>query len=489
MIGNKTRKQRSYGGDSELAMREYASLLQTKSPINTSKFKDFLNSIKNPLKLQIAFDNDAKKYTINEYALIHNAGIEIHSLFRHYSVDLVHKVKYNFDLIPNEEYTILEAYILHGFHLENIRCILEQIIALGKYDILFNYPQPSMRVPTVLRFAIESSDNKKSTICTMIYQTIVATYMNSSIYKKLSNDNSPSTLIILFQIATMYKKIDLMVYIYTKITEPHEGFNLIFDPEVVSRILLHDDPELYIAIIELLNYSDENVVKSILHDYANDKYNDVHKEKYKLKVMKYLQVYKNSKNNDNAKKFFEKLGKYTIDNVIFPYTDTTTRIIMVCHGISRGESESQVAFPFNKLCYFTDKGKSLTNHCLVFRSIEELVCAGNYDNNLQCIEASNNMIMTEDMVFSFAPKTRNEPTGIYICENRQINRAMGVNLLKTKYYTMQEIIGLCSNICEENEKNTKNVNLLVFACRGYSTVNNTKVSIEPCAIVDKSSSE
>jgi hypothetical protein len=26
MIGNKTRKQRSYGGDSESAMREYASL-------------------------------------------------------------------------------------------------------------------------------------------------------------------------------------------------------------------------------------------------------------------------------------------------------------------------------------------------------------------------------------------------------------------------------------------------------------------------------
>jgi len=45
MIGNKTRKQRSYGGDSESAMREYASLIKTKSPINTSKFKDFLHSI------------------------------------------------------------------------------------------------------------------------------------------------------------------------------------------------------------------------------------------------------------------------------------------------------------------------------------------------------------------------------------------------------------------------------------------------------------
>ena len=71
------------GGNPE--MFQYALQIKNKKPIDIDKFKTFLDSIQNPLFQQYDFDGNGTKYTINEYALIHEADIMVHSVFNNYN--------------------------------------------------------------------------------------------------------------------------------------------------------------------------------------------------------------------------------------------------------------------------------------------------------------------------------------------------------------------------------------------------------------------
>ena len=71
----------------------------------------------------------------------------------------------------------------------------------------------------------------------------------------------------------------------------HAGLNLLFDKDIITNILLLDDPNLYKTAIELMNYTDENIVKEILLDYANQNFNNHEKEKSGNAIIDYLKLY------------------------------------------------------------------------------------------------------------------------------------------------------------------------------------------------------
>ena len=98
------------GGNPE--MFQYALQIKNKKTIDIDKFKTFLDSIQNPLFQQYDFDGNGTKYTINEYALIHESDIMVQSVFNNYTVDLEHLVHYT--RLRENKLNILEAYILHS---------------------------------------------------------------------------------------------------------------------------------------------------------------------------------------------------------------------------------------------------------------------------------------------------------------------------------------------------------------------------------------
>jgi len=301
-------------------------------------------------------------------------------------------------------------------------------------------------------------------------------YSKPKIYNKLSDNNNSNNVLLLFQYAVMFNKPDFMVKLYLFFTQGpvnmHEGLNLIFNPEVITNILLHDDPNLYKTAIELINYTDENFVKETLIDYANQRFNEQEKENSGTAILEYLKSYKLNITQD-YKTLFEKLGQHTIDNIILPYSDTAIRLIIICHGITLDDTKIQIEFPFNKLCFFVEKSEKLQNQCIVSRSINELICAGNYDNNLKCEESRNNTIIVDNMRFKFENKTlldkNNKTSGIYICENRKVNKINVLGIDDTTLYTFEELIGICNLICKQSNIQPNNVNLLFFACRGNTT--------------------
>lgn len=504
----KTRKRK--GGNPEIFY--YASFIKNKKEFNTDKFKKMLDKIQNPLYQLYDFDGDGTQYTINEYALIHESDIMVQQVFNYYQANLEHLVQYKF---REHKLTILEAYILHSKFVLNIQHILEQIKTTNNYKPLFRYFVRDIRIPTVLMCAIEASKYKNSMFANTICQSVLELYSNTEIYNILSNRSEPTIVLQLFQFATMFNKQDFMIKIYLFLVQEtkdiHSGFNLIFDEDVITNILLLDDPNLYKTTIELMNYSDKNVVKEILIDYANQNYDNEEKQESSEEIIKFLE-----QSGKNSKKLFEKLGKHIIKNVFLPDNDEKIRIIIVCHGAMIDETVRTVEFPFNKLCFFVEKGEKLRNHCIVSRSIEELVCAGNYDKHLnqrriksapadshsswsltdkdlnsapegrieifsglKCNESDNGKINIDNMIFSFENKTlhdiNNQTSGFYICENHKVSK---LNILyDSEYYTLEKIIKTCEQLCKQMKIKMENVNLLLFACRGTNVGN--PISPEP----------
>lgn len=468
-----TKKRDSIKKGGTVNMFYYASLIKSKKDIDTSKFKTFLDSIENPLMNLYNFDGDGELYTINEYALIHSANVMIQTLFNNYTVNLEHLVQYN--SLRTDKLNILEAYILHSTFIINIQYILEQIESTNNYRALFRYFQVGMHIPTILMCAVESSKFKNSMFGNSIYQMVLELYTKSRFYNYLSRDNDNNIVMQLFTFATMFNKSDFMIKIYMFLIQGRpieEGFNLLFDKDIIANILIHDDPQLYKTAIELMNYTDENLVKEILLDYANQNFNEYEKQVSGDAIVEYLREYKLS-GIPQAKIFFEKLGKYTIENIMVPNRDKRIRIIIICHGTIIDDTKKDVSFPFNKLCFFVEKGEKLRNSCIVSRSVEELVCAGNYDKYLQCTESTNGLIEIDNMIFNFENRTlldkNNKTTGFYICEN---NTVMKINILglNRPQYTLEQIINICKDICLQNSIPEDNVNLMLFACRGANVV-------------------
>ena len=86
MPKHRTRKRIKGGNPAETKFREYASKFANKEPVSIESFSAFLESVNDPLKVTIDYDKTGKPYTINEYALLHNASHDIHAVFWKYDV-------------------------------------------------------------------------------------------------------------------------------------------------------------------------------------------------------------------------------------------------------------------------------------------------------------------------------------------------------------------------------------------------------------------
>jgi hypothetical protein len=332
----KTRKKRLFGGNPESTYKDYATKMKNKQPIDISEFKKFLESVDKPLKKAFELIPGEGKKTINEYALIYNAEMEIHAAFRKYDVAINHKILYQFAsskgtcrslIIPCSEekegskgigrsaaehvvsfgeLNILEAYILQGLHIENIRIMIEQ---LETDSILFRYLPDMDNLPTILACSIYSSNYVHSQMHNTIYPMILNMYMGTENFKKLTHDNNPHAIIDLFKTAVKYAKPDFMISIYQKFLSPRDAYIVIFNKHVLERLMLQNNETLFVTAINMLQYSNHDFIEMIIKEF---KFRDT-------SLFDYLKEYKIKMMPNVAKQFFNKLATQIIDKVMVPY--------------------------------------------------------------------------------------------------------------------------------------------------------------------------
>lgn len=447
MKTRQTRKKIIGGNETEKKFREYALKIKNQEQILIEDFTAFLDSVKDPLKVVFDFNRTGNLYTINEYALLHNASHDIHAAFWKYEVALNHLTDYSKLLDVKYPLTILEAYILHGSHSRNIRNILEQITAKSS-NSLFRYIPDIKNIPTILYFALQSSNYELLPLSQYVYSSIISAYTQPQIYLKLTNNNTPGTILELLNIAIIFNKPDLLEIICLSISTSEYIYKLLLDKTTVAFLLLQDNKQLFITALNLLKTID-------IEKYINQ-YTDA------------TQLVENY-TKGNAKRFFELIGRNTLSDILEPYTGNKVRIIIRCHGILANETKKEFVFPFNKLCYFVSKGQTLGEACIVSNRTENMICNGNYDDNLQCIESVNGKIKSEPMQFifdsGFFMGRRNRYTGIYICKDGEVNRADELNIQEDTPYILDTIVEMCKTICNLRQIDPLDVDLLLFSCR------------------------
>lgn len=478
----KTRKKRITGGNKEIEKKfiEYATRIRDKQPIDIYEFTFFLKSIDNPLKKAFEIIPGEGKKTINEYAILYNAGMEIHATFRSYDIAINHKIIYPFALfLGNNELNILEAYILQGLHIENIRVIIENLEKkkLLTDEILFRYFPGMDNLPTLFAFSIYSSNYTNLQIHNTIYPIFLNIYMGTENFKKLSRNYNSQFVIDLFKTAVKYAKPDFMISIYQKFMSPKDAYIVIFDRTVLERLMLQNNETLFLTAINMLQYSNSDFIEMIIKEF---KFDDT-------TLFDYLKDNKIKTSASIAKQFFNKLATQIIDNVMVPYNSSNVRIIIRSHGVSAGPGEIVLDFPFHKLCYFVEKGKQLGESCMVSRRTEELICAGNYDPDLLCTESVNGKISVENVFLSFNSygaydTEQNNLFGIYICKNGVVYRA-NVNIDTSHQYTHSNIFDICREICDTENIEYIKVDVLIFSCRGYMRVSPTIQTIKPSVLL------
>ena len=459
MPKQRTRKRIKGGNPTEIKFREYASKIANKEPVSTESFSAFLDSVKDPLKVAIDYDKKGKLYAINEYALLHNASYDIHAVFWKYEVALNHLVDYSSLFDFKDPLTILEAYIIHGEHSENIRCIIENIKD-NNIHILFRHIPKTGNIPTVLFFTLESSNYVNKPLATYNYNMIVQLYLQTRIYDVLLKNYSQLALI---NIAIRFNKPDLLQGVCMKINNSSDVYKYLFHNSSVTFLLLQNNPSLFDAAFDLLRIIDPVEVFKYINMYATDSSSDI-----SLLMEKYTKR-KTSPTPNDAKRFFELLGRHTLSGLLEPYTGSKVRIIIRCHGVLAEETKRLFDFPFNRLCYFISKGQTLGEACFVSNRTENMICNGNYDDNLQCVESVNGKIESEPMKFIFDSGfflgTRNRYTGIYVCRDGTVNRADELNIQEDTPYSLEDIVGLCNAVCAERQIDPANVDILLFSCR------------------------
>lgn len=471
----KTRKKRLFGGNPESMYKDYATKMKNKQPIDISEFTKFLESVDKPLKKVFELIPGEGKKTINEYALIYNAEMEIHAAFRNYDVAINHKILYPFATsMKTGELNILEAYILQGLHIENIRIILEQI---EKTDaILFRYLPEMDNLPTILACSVYSSNYVHSQMHNTIYPMILNMYMGTENFKKLTHDNNPHAIIDLFKTAVKHAKPDFMISIYQKFLSPRDAYIVIFNKHVLERLMLQNNETLFVTAINMLQYSNHDFIEMIIKEF---KFRDT-------SLFDYLKDSKIKMIPNVAKQFFNKLATQIIDKVMVPHNGSNIRIIIRSHGVSNGPGEIVVDFPFNKLCYFVEKGKQLGESCMVSRRTEDLICSGNFDPNLVCTESTNGKITVEDHFIDFSSAgvydvEQNQFLGIYICKEGIVTRA-NVSIDKSRLYAQNDIVEICREICYKEQYDYSKVDVLIFACRGYKQLESETQVIKPAVV-------
>ena len=208
--------------------------------------------------------------------------------------------------------------------------------------------------------------------------------------------------------------------------------------------------------------------------YATDSSGDI-----SLIMEKYTKRQTSPTPND-AKRFFELLGRHTLNGILEPYTGTKVRIIIRCHGVLAEETKQEFEFPFNRLCYFISKGQEA---CFVSNRTENMICNGNYDENLQCMESINGKIKTEPMKLIFDSgffmgtrnrykgrkasngRPRSGLTGIYVCREGSVDRADELDIQEDSAYSLKDVIELCDTLCNKRQIDPVNVDILLFSCR------------------------
>ena len=454
-----TRKRIKGGNPIEIKFREYASKIANKEPVSIESFSAFLESVKDPLKVTIDYDKKGKPYTINEYALLHNASYDIHAVFWKYEVALNHLVDYSSLFDFKDPLTILEAYIIHGEHSENIHRIIENIKD-NNIHILFRHIPKTGNIPTVLFFTLESSNYVNKPLATYNYNMIVQLYLQTRIYDVLLKNYSQLALI---NIAIRFNKPDLLQGVCMKISNSSDVYKYLFHNSSVTFLLLQNNPSLFDAAFDLLRIIDPVEVFKYINMYATDSSSDI------SQIMEKYIKRKTSPTPNDAKRFFELLGRHTLRGILEPYTGSKVRIIIRCHGVLKDEAKQQFDFPFNRLCYFISKGQTLCEAGYVSNRTENMICNGNYDESLQCVESVNGRVETEPMHFIFDSGfflgTRNRYTGIYICREGIVERADELDIQEDDIYSMEKIVELCNIVCNKREIDPANVDILLFSCR------------------------
>lgn len=453
----KTRRRRKItgGNETEKRFREYAIKIKNQEQIPIESFSAFLESVKDPLKVAIDYNRTGNLYTINEYALLNNASHDIHATFWKYDVALNHLTDYSSLLDIKYPLTILEAYILHGLHSRNIRNILEQITAKSP-NSLFRYIPDVKNIPTILYFALQSSNYELMPLTQYVYSSIISIYTQPQIYLKLTNNNALGTILELLNIAIRFNKPDLLEIICLSIPTSENIYKLLLHKTTIAFLLLQDNQQLFITTFNLLKTVDKEHIKEYINQYALIKDADA------------TQIIESYTTN-NAKRFFELIGRHTMNDILEPYTGTKVRIIIRCHGILSNETKKDFEFPFSRLCYFISKGQTLGEACIVSNRTENMICNGNYDDNLQCIESVNGKLQSEPMHFifdsGFFMGRRKLYTGIYVCKEGAVSRADELDIQEDKPYILDDIVELCKNICSIRQIDPINVDILLFSCR------------------------
>jgi hypothetical protein len=382
---------------------------------------------------------------------------DLHAAFREYPVNLDHTViyqKFNID----EPLNLLEAYIYDGKHIENIRRIMNR----APQEIYFRQLRSSNGIPSILYFAIESSSYVHNPLSQIIYNAIINMYMNPEIYTKLIP--TPTNQMNLLSIAIQYNKPDLMIEICKKMESAETVYSYICTQRIVSYLLLQNNPELFKSAFTLLKNIHPAEALRYINKYAVDP------EKDATHIMeKYLQRNYLSPSHEESKQFFEILGLHILRDTLPPYIGDTVRIIIRCHGSMLDESKTRIEYPFHRLCYFVEKGKYLMETCHVSNRVENMVCNGNYDDSLKCIPPIDGMIEIEPMQFrfdsGFHKGNRNSYTGIYVCQNRTVDRANEAIIDGKKKYLFPEVIDIVKTVCTNRQIDYANVDIMIFACR------------------------
>jgi hypothetical protein len=446
----------------------YAKQIKQNEPIDIVKFSQFLDSIPNPLTRAYYFDDRHHKYTINEYAILHGYslhGFDIHAIFRNHTVDLDHAAEYPGFNIP-EPLNILEAYIYHAKYLENIRMIMIQVDREQKFGIYFRKLHISRGLPSLLYFVLEASNFVAGPLDPHIYYAIMNIYMHPTIYNGYLIQNNPQNILNLLSIAIQYNKESMLREICGKMQTAEMIYSYIFTKQIVSYLLLQNNSDLYKVVFELLQCIDSAKVLHYINKYAVDPNAD---------ASKILQKYENTCNHPNpkdCKRFFEILGLHILQDTLPPYIGDHARIIIRCHGTTLNNRVGQFEYPFRRLCYFVEKGEYLLETCHVSNRTENMICTGNYDSSLKCIDPVNGMIETEPMRFSFDAGfykgVKHKYTGIYVCRNGSVERTDEPPILNDRHYLFPEIVDIVRTICDSRSIDYRDADVMMFACRAIA---------------------
>lgn len=457
---NKTRKIRK-GGTMELTFVKYATMMKNNQQINIAEFEAFLDSVVNPLKKLFAVEPTVK-YTINEWAIICECKADIHRVFTKYEVAINRRTIYP-NLLSDQPHTVLEAYILQGIYDENIRKILEQIGTNSKNieDSLFHYNEQN--VPTVFKYTLQMASTLNTNISEVIYSMIINKYMSSECFNMFHNIN------IIFAGAITYNKPDLLISIVSKM-DNNSIISLLFNENIVELLLLQNNEGLYQAIVEILNRIDPNIITHYLYP------NTPVPAEFSYK---------------NVKKIFKELGKSAIKHLTVGDIHKRPKIIVVCHGTITGP-KMDYEFSYGNLCYYVDKGKILLEACVVSRALPELICGGHYDENLKCTKSSMGTISVEQMKYSFKATSYGQNTniGFYICKNRVISvpalSKSNKSLLQGSI-DFETLISICDSICDTMDEKPGDIDIMVFACRGYEDGPEDMQLVVPTVVLSESS--